>query len=651
MEKELPMEAYFLGPKAEQGKTLSEIINYILQDYLHWRRNYFPEDQQILDRAQRRRHEPWFDILSNNLDVILSRLKADFPFYSPRYMAHMLSENVMPGIVGYFAGMLYNPNNVTPEAAPITVKLELEVGKMIASMIGYDANRSWSHITSGGTVANLEALWAARQNQLNGLAFGHVAKKYGIDVQIPMANGQPANIVGLSREELIGLKPDVLVRLPEMIGNAIKSQEIDCSVHQLMSEAKYGDFSITKHGLNYVYDSLGIEPKILVSEAAHYSIRKIINLLGLGEKNVICVPTTNQFRMDIRAVKKILTDLKGDQVITALIGITGTTETGAVDPLHEILEVKREYESERNRSFWLHVDAAWGGYMKTMDTDNTQVLSDEVKRSIGAIHHADSVTIDPHKLGYIPYPAGIISFKDKFSALHSHQTAPYITLDSEIPNPLDISDLDNSMGPYIVEGSKPGASAAATWLTHRSIPLSPEGHGMIISQTIENARLFYDEIMEINRENIQDEGHPLILEPVNTPDTNVVCFFFKIKGTSRLDQHNHLNSEIYKSYTLQDGAPFAHMPYTQNYFISHTQFFPSQYPYSSVESILAKIQTTVEDYDRNGLFVLRSVIMNPWIRPAREKGFDYLQDALNNIQSTALKVYAKMELDIDAVMK
>ena len=60
--------------------------------------------------------------LLQQLSEMLARLKRDFPIYSPRYVAHMLSDQTMPSVLGYFAGMLYNPNNVTPEAAPVTVE-------------------------------------------------------------------------------------------------------------------------------------------------------------------------------------------------------------------------------------------------------------------------------------------------------------------------------------------------------------------------------------------------------------------------------------------------------------------------------------------------------------------------------------------------
>src|SRR4026208_1511109 len=79
--------------------------------------------------------------------------------------------------------MLYNPNNIAPEISPVTTPLELEgagqlggvigaepaprgvqlwVAEQLARMIGYDPARHWGHITSGGTIANFEALWLAR---------------------------------------------------------------------------------------------------------------------------------------------------------------------------------------------------------------------------------------------------------------------------------------------------------------------------------------------------------------------------------------------------------------------------------------------------------------------------------------------------------
>src|SRR5687768_6654847 len=190
-----PLDAWFLGPKAEHGDIWLETITYIFRDYIHWRRNYFPEDPIVLSRERRKSCELWFETLQNEIDKILNQLKAHFPFYSPRYNAHMISEQTFPAVVGYFAAMLYNPNNVSEEAAPITLALEIEVGKMVAGMLGYNPNTSWAHICSGGTLANTEAHWIARMAQFAPLTVQEYCRARRVnDFEIKMPDGRTAGI-------------------------------------------------------------------------------------------------------------------------------------------------------------------------------------------------------------------------------------------------------------------------------------------------------------------------------------------------------------------------------------------------------------------------------------------------------------------------
>ncbi len=72
----------------------------------------------------------------------------------------------MPALLGYFMAMIYNPNNVALEASPLTTIAEIECGKQLCTMFGYNMNTEkldqpvgWGHITCGGTVANLESIW------------------------------------------------------------------------------------------------------------------------------------------------------------------------------------------------------------------------------------------------------------------------------------------------------------------------------------------------------------------------------------------------------------------------------------------------------------------------------------------------------------
>lgn len=72
----------------------------------------------------------------------------------------------MPAVLGYLATVVFNPNNVAFEASPLTTIIEVEVGKQLSSMFGYDLNENktmkpspWGHVTCDGTVANLESIW------------------------------------------------------------------------------------------------------------------------------------------------------------------------------------------------------------------------------------------------------------------------------------------------------------------------------------------------------------------------------------------------------------------------------------------------------------------------------------------------------------
>ena len=95
--------------------------------------------------------------------------KHSVPFWSPRYQGHMCTDLSMPALLGYFMTTIYNPNNVAFEASPITTVVEMEVGEQMCDMFGFNTQpknntepKGWGHITSGGTVANLESMWSCK---------------------------------------------------------------------------------------------------------------------------------------------------------------------------------------------------------------------------------------------------------------------------------------------------------------------------------------------------------------------------------------------------------------------------------------------------------------------------------------------------------
>ena len=68
----------------------------------------------------------------------------------------------MPANLGYISAMLFNQNNCCPESSTVTTTLEVEVGNDFCVMMGYEKDKCTGHLTSGGTIGNIEAIWAAR---------------------------------------------------------------------------------------------------------------------------------------------------------------------------------------------------------------------------------------------------------------------------------------------------------------------------------------------------------------------------------------------------------------------------------------------------------------------------------------------------------
>lgn len=199
--------------------------------------------------------------------------------------------------------------------------------------------------------------------------------------------------------------------------------------------------------------------------------------------------------MDIGHLRELLEDrLARKQAVYAVVAIIGSTEEGAVDPLDEMIAIRDEFRG-RGLNFIVHADGAWGGYFASMirdpppgfvsnrDVDDvdteagrdfvpTVTLRDSTVAQFRALEHADSITIDPHKAGYIPYPAGGLCYRDGRMRYLLTWTAPY----------LHDSDEGESIGIYGVEGSKPGAPAAAVYLHHAVVGLHKEGHGGLLGE-------------------------------------------------------------------------------------------------------------------------------------------------------------------------
>lgn len=186
---------------------------------------------------------------------------------------------------------------------------------------------------------------------------------------------------------------------------------------------------------------------ILASEQAHYTHQRISGVLKLPFETIAC---DTQGRMDLAALQARLD--RGN--IGTVVATLGTTATGSVDPLPEILELREKFK------FRIHVDAAYGGYFVLASN-----LGGEAARAFEHIGHTDSIVIDPHKHGLQPYGCGCVLFRDPaVGKLYQHES-PYTYFSSK----------ELHLGEISLECSRPGAAAVALWATQQLLPLEKHG--------------------------------------------------------------------------------------------------------------------------------------------------------------------------------
>jgi len=605
-EFEKDLDLYFLGPKSEQRQFLQEALQLVLNDHIFWRRNYYPKDPPAIAyhkvHGEDARH--FREVFFTELFALISDLKLDVPVFSPRYMAHMISETTLPSLVAYFATLLYNPNNVSSEASPVTIRHELEVGKQFARLFGYDESRSFGHLTSGGTIANYESLWYNKAGRFLPLAIELASRK---------VDGKTGPSGPDALFELLNVPLDeVEIRLSEFLAKGSDpSERWDILKSYLI--AYLGDFAF-KRSVEVEFQTVWVEPVLVVPHTAHYSWSRAVGLLGIGKNNIIKVSVDSGFRMIPEKLVEILRRCREKkQPVWQIVAVTGTTEFGSVDPIDDIVRVRNSMISEGLYAP-IHVDGAYGGYFATMFADGSvpreaeEIGPSTLKQSFLGIAGTDSVTVDPHKAGYTPYGAGSIVLKHGFLKDLVAETAPYC-LDRE-----DTTQADSSspqLGKFILEGSKPGAIAAAVWFSHKLIPLNEDGYGRQLAVLCKIARDF-DHLV----------GQRDQLTSLFRPDTNIVCLYAKEKGVQSLSDLNRLNEALASRFGVKDVASIQ----SYDYLVSRTTI--------STKSKRAKedafLSTLQQDADQ--VSVLRLVFMNRWVEANEHSGKSYLVDFLDRLE-------------------
>lgn len=608
------LSAWFLGPRGENAELLERLIVEALRDHVFWRRNYHPEDGFTIREMDKRRegYEESVAVLTQELMGLLAQLKRDVPFFSGRYKGHMVAEQTIAAQIGYFATMLYNPNNIAAEISPVTTRLELEVAGDLARMIGYDAARSWGHLTSGGTIANFEALWLARSVRYLPVAAAGAATELGLDLQVQTARGSIEPLTELPLWDLLNVPGKAGLDVWERLWRSGARADVKRAVaNHSLAAIGYQEYS-RRLALDYG-DPLpaGV---VLVAATAHYSWEKIVRALGVGSNQLVYIPLDIRFRMDPAALWKRVAELaRHRQPILACISVCGTTEESAVDRLDQVLEIRDRAERELGVTFHVHSDACYGGYAAalTRKGDGTPRTATDIRAasgidwpdddwvsSISALGQADSVSIDPHKMGYVPYSAGAILVRDGRTRHLVATDPPYLE-----PPDTGTPAIERFLGRYILEGSKPGAAAAAVWLSHKVLPLNAKGYGYLIERTMAGARRLHSALGAAELTPFR-----VVLLPV--PDINIVCYVVSHPSLDSLEALNAFNESVYVQMSLArpDGTP--------EYIISRTRLHSPMYD-GAIDPILAALEvSSVDEWKElgdQGLVVLRSTVMDPFL--------------------------------------
>jgi tyrosine decarboxylase / aspartate 1-decarboxylase len=323
--------------------------------------------------------------LQSVLEKTAERLADNYPYFHPLYAGQMLKPPHPIARLAYMLAMYINPNNHALDGGRASSQMEKEAVSELAAMFGWDSHLG--HLTSGGTMANLEALWIAGQ----------------------------------------------------------------------------------------IYPG----KKIVASEQAHYTHKRISDVLKL---DIIEVPCSLQAQMDLNALEDIL---KKEKVGT-VVATVGTTGTGSVDPVKDILTLQKQY------GFRIHVDAAYGGYYTLSNN-----LLPSTKAHFNELENVDSIVIDPHKHGLQPYGCGCILFKDPSVGSYYKHESPYTYFSS--------SELH--LGEISLECSRAGASAVALWATQQLLPMEKGGE---FAQDLEKCR---EAAKKLFRKISRDDRFLIIMAP------------------------------------------------------------------------------------------------------------------------------------------
>src|SRR5437016_1286364 len=246
--------------------------------------------------------------------------------------------------------------------------------------------------------------------------------------------------------------------------------------------------------------------RIYISDQAHSAAEKAAIALGLGEENVIRVPSDDQFRMDVNSLgHNVAQDRQNGFQPMAVVATVGTTATASVDAIPEIAKICRE------EKIWLHIDAAYGGGF---------AIVSEYKWLSNGWELADSVVINPHKTVFVPLDFSVLYVRGLERLRRVFMLVPEVLRGDTIEGEKNYMDYGIQLGRRF--------RALKAWVIWRSLGRAGVVAGL--REQIRLANLLAGWIKKDDRFELSAE-----------PSMGVVCFRFIGADEKKLDQ---LNSNI-----------------------------------------------------------------------------------------------------------
>lgn len=219
-----------------------------------------------------------------------------------------------------------------------------------------------------------------------------------------------------------------------------------------------------------------VDGEIIIPDSAHFSFKKAADMLNL---KIVEAKLDDNYKIDVESVREAISDKT-----VAIVAIAGTTELGLIDPIEEISKIAHE------NNIYFHVDAAFGGFSIPF----LKRIGYDLPVFDFSLEGVCSITVDPHKMGLAPIPAGGIIFRCEEYLDVMAVDSPYLTVKTQ----------------STIVGTRLGASSAATYAIMKYF--GKEGYSKIAKELMDNTAFFAEGLKEI--------GYEIVCEP----ELNIVAF-------------------------------------------------------------------------------------------------------------------------------